>query len=201
MFYLQLWPLSLNSDDRDVAKGDWLQDKVLKPFILRRLKAEVERGIPDKKELTVYCKMTRSQKVTYQAVLKNNVEVLNARKGERTKLLNIVMQLRKACNHPYLFDGVEPPAVETPKALPSNVVALARASRLRLRAKARMRTTARSTEHPVRGRCTSLMLYIARTPMRLRGVRVGIVEIDALAGDHLVPTRRAVRSRARGKMR
>jgi SWI/SNF-related matrix-associated actin-dependent regulator of chromatin subfamily A member 5 len=95
------------------AVGDEKQDiinqlhKVLKPFILRRLKAEVERGIPDKKELTVYCKMTRSQKVTYQAVLKNNVEVLNARKGERTKLLNIVMQLRKACNHPYLFDGVE----------------------------------------------------------------------------------------------
>jgi SWI/SNF-related matrix-associated actin-dependent regulator of chromatin subfamily A member 5 len=95
------------------AVGDEKQEiinqlhKVLKPFILRRLKAEVERGLPRKKELTVYCKMTRSQKVTYQAVLKNNVEVLNARKGERTKLLNIVMQLRKACNHPYLFDGVE----------------------------------------------------------------------------------------------
>ncbi len=49
--------------------------RVLKPFILRRLKAEVERGLPAKKELSVYCKMTRSQKVTYQAVLKNNVEV------------------------------------------------------------------------------------------------------------------------------
>ena len=95
------------------AVGDEKQEiinqlhKVLKPFILRRLKSEVEKGLPPKKELTVYCRMTRSQKVTYQAVLKNNVEVLNARKGERTKLLNIVMQLRKACNHPYLFDGVE----------------------------------------------------------------------------------------------
>eukprot|EP01048_Picozoa_sp_COSAG05_P011763 COSAG05_NODE_1131_length_5775_cov_33.399930_4_plen_646_part_00 len=95
------------------AVGDEKQEiinqlhKVLKPFILRRLKAEVERGLPPKKELSVYCKMTRSQKVTYQAVLKNNVEVLNGASGERVKLLNIVMQLRKACNHPYLFDGVE----------------------------------------------------------------------------------------------
>ena len=95
------------------AVGDEKQEiinqlhKVRKPFILRRLKAEVERGLPAKKELSVYCKMTRSQKVTYQAVLKNNVEVLNGSSGERVKLLNIVMQLRKACNHPYLFDGVE----------------------------------------------------------------------------------------------
>ena len=33
--------------------------------------------------------------------------MLNGTSGERVKLLNIVMQLRKACNHPYLFDGVE----------------------------------------------------------------------------------------------
>lgn len=85
------------------AVGDEKQEiinqlhKVLKPFILRRLKKEVERGLPAKKELSVYCKMTKSQKVTYQAVLKNNVEVLNGSTGERVKLLNIVMQLRKAC--------------------------------------------------------------------------------------------------------
>eukprot|EP01048_Picozoa_sp_COSAG05_P028094 COSAG05_NODE_8538_length_695_cov_0.600671_2_plen_95_part_00 len=42
-------------------------------------------------------------------MLKNNVEVLNgtAIGAGRTKLLNTVMQLRKACGHPYLFDGVE----------------------------------------------------------------------------------------------
>jgi len=54
------------------AVGDEKQEiinqlhKVLKPFILRRLKSEVEKGLPPKKELTVYCRMTRSQKVTYQ---------------------------------------------------------------------------------------------------------------------------------------
>ena len=40
-------------------------------------------------------------------MLKNNVEVLNGSGGGKVKLLNIVMQLRKASNHPYLFDGTE----------------------------------------------------------------------------------------------
>eukprot|EP01051_Picozoa_sp_SAG22_P002617 SAG22_NODE_119_length_19257_cov_43.260413_8_plen_61_part_00 len=51
--------------------------KLLRPFILRRLKIDVERGIPDKSELTVYCKLAPEQVTTYKAVLKNNVEVLN----------------------------------------------------------------------------------------------------------------------------
>ena len=83
---------------------------LLRPFLLRRLKAEVERGIPPKKELTVYCKLTPEQITTYKAILKNNVDVLNSGSGatgSRVKLMNTMMQLRKACNHPYLFDGVE----------------------------------------------------------------------------------------------
>eukprot|EP01050_Picozoa_sp_SAG11_P007287 SAG11_NODE_601_length_8254_cov_12.333047_3_plen_169_part_00 len=62
--------------------------RLLRPFILRRLKVEVERGIPDKHELTVYCKLTAAQIATYKAVLKNNVEVLNGH-GEKVKLLNM----------------------------------------------------------------------------------------------------------------
>ena len=98
------------------AVGDEKQDvinqlhRILRPFILRRLKHEVERGIPSKKELTVYCKLAPAQAETYKAVLKNNVDVLNsgpAKGGSRMKLMNTMMQLRKACNHPYLFDGVE----------------------------------------------------------------------------------------------
>ena len=80
---------------------------VLRPFILRRLKVDVERGMPPKTELTVYCQLAAPQLHTYKAVLKNHVEVLNSKGGERMKLLNIIMQLRKAANHPYLFDGVE----------------------------------------------------------------------------------------------
>ena len=55
-----------------------------------------------------YCQLAKPQLRTYKAVLKNHVDVLNSGPGgEKTKLLNIVMQLRKAANHPYLFDGVE----------------------------------------------------------------------------------------------
>ncbi|KAL0857998.1 hypothetical protein Bca101_063152 [Brassica carinata] len=61
--------------------------KVLRPFLLRRLKSDVEKGLPPKKE----------------TILK----VVNAG-GERKRLLNIAMQLRKCCNHPYLFQGAEP---------------------------------------------------------------------------------------------
>ena len=46
----------------------------MRPFLLRRLKAEVERGIPPKKELTVYCKLTPEQITTYKAILKKNRE-------------------------------------------------------------------------------------------------------------------------------
>jgi SWI/SNF-related matrix-associated actin-dependent regulator of chromatin subfamily A member 5 len=72
------------------------------------LKVDVEKGLPPKKELIVYCPLSATQNHTYGAVLKDNIEVLHTGGGgERLKLLNVVMQLRKACNHPYLFEGVE----------------------------------------------------------------------------------------------
>lgn len=45
--------------------------------------------------------------VTWQ-VLERDLSVLaGTENAGRTAVLNIVMQLRKACNHPYLFEGVE----------------------------------------------------------------------------------------------
>ena len=70
--------------------------RVLQPFILRRLKIEVEKGLPPKKELVVYCDLTPSQRQMYQAVLKNNMEVLNTNVKERTKLMNTVMQVSRS---------------------------------------------------------------------------------------------------------
>ena len=52
-------------------------------------------------------------------MLKNNVEVLNGSGGGKVKLLNIVMQLRKASNHPYLFDGTEDKTARFPPARPA----------------------------------------------------------------------------------
>ncbi|KAI5951832.1 hypothetical protein KGF54_004907 [Candida jiufengensis] len=84
--------------------------KVLKPFLLRRIKADVEKSLLPKKELNIYTKMSPMQKNLYQKILEKDIDAVNGanKKESKTRLLNIVMQLRKCCNHPYLFDGVEP---------------------------------------------------------------------------------------------
>lgn len=81
--------------------------KVLRPFLLRRLKSDVERGLPPKKETILKVGMSQMQKQYYRALLQKDLDAINAG-GERKRLLNIAMQLRKCCNHPYLFQGAEP---------------------------------------------------------------------------------------------
>ncbi len=86
--------------------------RLLRPFMLRRLKAEVEHSLLPKKEMYLYFGMTKLQRKIYKNILKNHSHVVNGN-GDRVQLLNILMQLKKVCNHPYLFDGVEagPPFV------------------------------------------------------------------------------------------
>jgi SWI/SNF-related matrix-associated actin-dependent regulator of chromatin subfamily A member 5 len=82
--------------------------KILRPFLLRRLKADVEKGLPAKQEINMYIPMAPQQAKLYSNILKKDVDAINGKGGERSRLLNIVMQLRKCCNHPYLFEGQEP---------------------------------------------------------------------------------------------
>ena len=81
--------------------------KVLRPFLLRRLKSDVEKGLPPKKETILKIGMSALQKKTYGALLQRDIEAVNGA-ADRSRLLNVVMQLRKCCNHPYLFQGTEP---------------------------------------------------------------------------------------------
>lgn len=78
---------------------------VLRPFLLRRLKADVERSLPPKKEIKLFVGLSEMQKVWYKKVLLRDIEAVNGGggKGSRVRLLNIVMQLRKAANHPYVM--------------------------------------------------------------------------------------------------
>ncbi|KAK6913809.1 Helicase, C-terminal [Dillenia turbinata] len=94
-----------NTNYRLLITGTPLQ--VLRPFLLRRLKSDVEKGLPPKKETILKVGMSQMQKQYYKALLQKDLEVVNAG-GERKRLLNIAMQLRKCCNHPYLFQGAEP---------------------------------------------------------------------------------------------
>jgi SWI/SNF-related matrix-associated actin-dependent regulator of chromatin subfamily A member 5 len=81
--------------------------KILRPFLLRRLKTDVATDLPPKKETLLYVGMSEMQRTVYKQVLSKDFDALNGACKERGRLLNIVMQLRKCANHPYLFEGVE----------------------------------------------------------------------------------------------
>ncbi|KAL1510237.1 hypothetical protein AB1Y20_006563 [Prymnesium parvum] len=86
--------------------------KVLRPFLLRRVKTEVEGSIPPKSELIVYTQLSAMQREQYKNILKRDMDALYQSSGaaltaNKSRLMNLVMQLRKCCNHPYLFEGAE----------------------------------------------------------------------------------------------
>ncbi|KAH7856443.1 hypothetical protein Vadar_001502 [Vaccinium darrowii] len=78
---------------------------VIRPFILRRKKDEVEKYLPGKTQVILKCDMSAWQKVYYQQVTDVGRVGLDSRSGKSKSLQNLTMQLRKCCNHPYLFVG------------------------------------------------------------------------------------------------
>jgi len=84
--------------------------KVLRPFLLRRLKKDVEKDLPDKTEKVIKCKFSALQARLYKQMVTHNKLVVSDGKGGKTGargLSNMIMQLRKLCNHPFVFDEVE----------------------------------------------------------------------------------------------
>lgn len=82
---------------------------ILDTFMLRRIKADVETSLLPKKEFKLYVNMTELQRQTYINVLLKKVTTINALGEVSWKVLqHILMELRKAANHPYLVDNVEP---------------------------------------------------------------------------------------------
>ena len=101
---------NLDTDDREAKQRMVGQlHKLLRPFMLRRLKLDVETSLPPKTETILYIGMSAMQKKLYKDLLTRDKDlILNEKSsGSRTAILNIVMQMRKCCNHPYLFAGVE----------------------------------------------------------------------------------------------
>lgn len=78
---------------------------VIRPFILRRKKDEVEKYLPGKSQVILKCDMSAWQKVYYQQVTDVGRVGLDTGTGKSKSLQNLSMQLRKCCNHPYLFVG------------------------------------------------------------------------------------------------
>ncbi|OWM87108.1 hypothetical protein CDL15_Pgr027043 [Punica granatum] len=84
--------------------------KLVAPHMLRRLKKDAMQNIPPKTERMVPVELSSIQAEYYRAILTKNYQMLrNIGKGvAQQSMLNIVMQLRKICNHPYLIPGTEP---------------------------------------------------------------------------------------------
>ncbi|OQS03503.1 chromodomain-helicase-DNA-binding protein [Thraustotheca clavata] len=120
----ELWAL-LNFLDPDafpqltsfMARFGSLQDanqvaelhKVLKPYLLRRVKEDVEKALPPKEETIIEVELTPVQKQWYRAIYERNTAFLmrGTNPSNAPNLMNVMMELRKCCNHPYLNNGVE----------------------------------------------------------------------------------------------
>lgn len=90
-----------------------LQRKI-SPFMLRRVKEDVAKDIPAKEETVIDVELTSIQKQYYRAIFEHNHAFLSmgSSKAAAPKLMNIQMELRKCCNHPFLLDGVEAREIE-----------------------------------------------------------------------------------------
>ncbi|EFA09958.2 chromodomain-helicase-DNA-binding protein Mi-2 homolog isoform X2 [Tribolium castaneum] len=90
----------------DISKEEQVKKlhELLGPHMLRRLKADVLKNMPSKSEFIVRVELSPMQKKYYKYILTRNFEALNPKGGgQSVSLLNIMMDLKKCCNHPYLF--------------------------------------------------------------------------------------------------
>jgi len=80
---------------------------MLAPHLLRRVKKDVMKDLPPKKELILRVELSSLQKEYYRAILTRNYQLLARRVGPQVSLNNVVMELRKVCAHPYMLEGVD----------------------------------------------------------------------------------------------
>ena len=86
---------------------------ILKPFMLRRVKAHVQKELGDKVEKDVFCELTYRQRA-YYANLRSKISIMDliekatlGNDEDSATLMNLVMQFRKVCNHPDLFERAD----------------------------------------------------------------------------------------------
>ncbi|XP_061065524.1 helicase SRCAP isoform X4 [Eubalaena glacialis] len=78
--------------------------KVLRPFLLRRVKVDVEKQMPKKYEHVIRCRLSKRQRCLYDDFMAQTTTKETLATGHFMSVINILMQLRKVCNHPNLFD-------------------------------------------------------------------------------------------------
>lgn len=95
--------------------------QVLRPYLLRRLKKDVEKQMPGKYEHIVYCRLSNRQRYLYDDFMSRAKTKETLASGNFLSIINCLMQLRKVCNHPDLFE-VRP--IVTSFAQPKSVMTL-----------------------------------------------------------------------------
>lgn len=78
---------------------------VLRPFILRRLKRDVEKQLPMKQEHVIYCRLSKRQRNLYEDFIASSETQATLASANFFGMISVIMQLRKVCNHPDLFEG------------------------------------------------------------------------------------------------
>lgn len=94
--------------------------RVLRPYLLRRLKADVEKQMPLKYEHVVYCRLSKRQRYLYDGFMSRAQTRETLASGNYLSIINCLMQLRKVCNHPDLFETRQ---IVTSFAMPKSAIA------------------------------------------------------------------------------
>lgn len=103
-----------NPLDKAIESGDQYDEEtkamvsklhtVLRPYILRRLKADVEKELPHKFEHVIQCRLSKRQRFLYNDFMSRAKTRESLASGNYLSIINCLMQLRKVCNHPDLFE-------------------------------------------------------------------------------------------------
>jgi len=116
-----------DGEDREAAESERRAKTVsklhniLKPFLLRRIKADVETSMPKKKEIIIYSTMVQHQEEFARALIDKSINALlgkmqggNVKQSAIPQINNVLMQLRKNCNHPDLITSQIEQSMEYP---------------------------------------------------------------------------------------
>ncbi|KAI9720299.1 MAG: swr1 complex component [Chrysothrix sp. TS-e1954] len=108
---------TLDDEARDVVMK---LHNVLRPHLLRRLKSEVEKQMPKKYEHVTVCRLSKRQKYLYDGYMGLAGTRASFASGNYMSIINCLMQLRKVCNHPDLFETRQ---IVTSFAMPKSAIA------------------------------------------------------------------------------
>ena len=107
---------SINQNKQLSLKVVQKLQQILRPFILRRMKRDVEKQMPEKIEHIVMCNLSRRQRLLYDEYINQDKTRNILADSDFFSIMAVLMQLRKVCNHPDLFEArtIESPFITQP---------------------------------------------------------------------------------------